>query len=230
VASVGDGAVVEDKVPTGPGPTPYPAAYHGVIGVAAVDERTYPLQTSPWGPYVDLVAPGSNVQGANRGGGHLGFTGSSFAAAFVTASAALVRSKWPELSATEVARRLFATASPAAGGRSGVGYGMVDPYRALTEGLSDEEPADMVGASVEPVDPATAARLRQWQDTGTVALVAVGVGVLLAAVMLALLTLLPKGVRRRWRPGRARPIPEPKRDDGDLSPAPVKLFENLEID
>jgi len=230
VASVGDSAVIEDKVPTKPGPTPYPAAYNGVIGVAAVDERTYPLQTSPWGPYVDLVAPGGNVQGANRGDGHVAVTGSSFATAFVTASAALVRSKWPDLSAAEVARRLFATASPAAGGRPSVGYGMVDPYRALTEGLSGEAPASIADASAQPVDPQTAARIRDWEVTGRIALAAAGAGIVLAGVMLAMLTLVPKGFRRRWRPGRARSIPEPKPDEGDLPPAPVKLFENLETE
>lgn len=233
VASVGDAATQGDparNLPPNPGPVPRPAAYDGVIGVAAVDGNAYPLETSPWGPYVDLVAPGSNVQGANRGGGHLGFTGSGFAAAYVSASAALVRSKWPDLGASEVARRLFATASPAAGGRSSVGHGMVDPYRALTEGLSDEEPESMAGASARPPDPEVAARVRQWEVTGQIALAAAGAGIVLAFVMLATLTLLPKGFRRRWRPGRARPLPEPKRDDGDLPPAPVRLFENLETD
>jgi hypothetical protein len=58
----------------------------------------------------------------------------------------------------------------------------------------------------------------------------VGVGIVLAFVMLATLTLLPKGFRRRWRPGRAPAFPPPKPDEDDLPPAPVKLFENLETD
>lgn len=230
VASVGNGAIVPDKVPTHPGPVPYPAAYHGVIGVAAVDANSAPLKTSPWGPYVDLVAPGSGELAANRGGGHAGVTGSGYATAFVSASAALVRAKWPNLSAADVARQLFATASPAAGDRAAVGHGMVDPYRALTEGLSDEEPAKVAGASVGPPDAATVARMRQWETVGQVALAVAGVGIVLAFAMLATLTLLPKGFRRRWRPGRAPAFPPPKPDEDDLPPAPVKLFENLETD
>ena len=165
---------------------------------------------------------------ANRGGGHIGLTGNGYAAPFVSAAAALVRSKWPDLSGEEVARRLFATASPAAGARVKVGHGLVDPYRALTEGLSDESPDALSGVKPASLGPKAAARAEEEAFNGALALTAAGVGVLLAGTMLATLTLLPKGNRRRWRPGRAKPFPEPKKDDDDMPPAPVKLFEDLE--
>ena len=230
VASVGNLGVKanpEQGIEASPGPIPYPAAYEGVVGVNAVDWTGRPLDTSPWGDYVDLAAPGDQILSANRGGGHIGVSGSGFAAPFVSATAALVRSKWPDLSASEVVRRLFATASPAGGTEEKVGYGMVDPYRALTETLSDEPPAALPAASLQSPDAATVARQAEWRFAGQFALATAGIGVLLAVVMLATLTLLPLGAKRRWRPGRAKPFPEPK-PEGDLPPAPVRLFEDLE--
>ncbi|HUO38796.1 MAG TPA: S8 family serine peptidase, partial [Mycobacterium sp.] len=59
--------------------------------------------------------------------------GSSFSSAFVAGVAALVRAKFPALSAHQVIHRLQATAHPPAGGRDTVtGYGVVDPVAALT--------------------------------------------------------------------------------------------------
>jgi hypothetical protein len=125
-----------------------------------------------------------------------------------------------------VAQRLFATASPAAGPAYKVGHGLVDPYRALTEGLSADSPAALAGASPHSPDAATVARTEEWQVSGNMALAAAAIGVLLAGLMLSTLTLLPLGARRRWRPGRAKPFPEPVVDDSP--PAPLKLFEDLE--
>ncbi|MGH3729309.1 MAG: S8 family serine peptidase [Micromonosporaceae bacterium] len=215
-----------------PGPDTYPASYEGVIGVGAVGpakDGHYPvLKNSQWGGYVDIAAPGGEVLAANRGGGHAQFSGTGIAAAFVSAAAALVRSKWPELTVPELTRRLSATASPAAGDRFNVGSGLVDPYRALTEGLSDESPVALPGVTPPSLGPKAAARAEEEAFHGGFALAAAGVGVLLAGGMLATLTLLPKGIRRRWRPGRTKPFPEPKKDDDDMPPAPVKLFEDLE--
>ncbi|WP_369268622.1 S8 family serine peptidase, partial [Streptomyces harbinensis] len=60
-------------------------------------------------------------------------SGTSFAAAQVSGAAALVLSRFPELSAEEVARRLIASASPVGGGRNDLtGAGIVDPFGAVT--------------------------------------------------------------------------------------------------
>src|SRR6266540_2732375 len=148
------------------------------------------------------------------------------AAAYGSASAALLRSKWPEMKADEVTRRLLATAGPGAGSRAKTGAGVVNPYRALTEGLSDDDPAEPVGMTPQSPDPAAVARSDEWEFSGTMALVGTVIGILLAGAALATLTLLPLGRRRRWHPGRAKPFPEPEEDD--MPPAPVKLFEDLE--
>jgi subtilisin family serine protease len=61
----------------------------------------------------------------------------------VAATAALVRSAWPRLTAAEVAARILATATPAPGGRDSAAYGagLVNPYRAVTDGLDPARPA-----------------------------------------------------------------------------------------
>ncbi len=194
VAAAGNGARKADPAkgdPGSPGPRPYPAAYDGVIGVGAVSYGA-PLEKSQYGDYVDIAAPG-NVFAAALKKGHVGMSGTSFAAAYVSASAALLRSK---------------------------------SYRALTEGLSDDDPAEPVGMTPQSPDPAAVARSDEWEFSGTMALVGTVIGILLAGAALATLTLLPLGRRRRWHPGRAKPFPEPEEDD--MPPAPVKLFEDLE--
>ncbi|MGH3648807.1 MAG: S8 family serine peptidase [Micromonosporaceae bacterium] len=228
VAAVGDHATKGDtrqNVTPGPGPSPYPAMYDGVIGVGAVDDGGKRLENSQYGEYVDLVAPG-NAMAANRGSGHVPVVGTGIAAAFVGATAALVRARWPEMSAEEVGRRLGATASAAAGSKEKTGAGIVDPHGALTEGLSDDKPADPVGMLRPSQDPAELARAEEWEFSGTMALIAGILAVVLAGGMLATLTLLPLGRRRKWRPGRAKPFPTPVEDP--MPPAPLKLFEDLE--
>jgi membrane-anchored mycosin MYCP len=61
------------------------------------------------------------------------FWGTSFSAAYVSGVAALVRAKFPELSAHQVINRILQTAhNPPRGVDNLVGYGVVDPVAALT--------------------------------------------------------------------------------------------------
>ena len=50
-------------------PRPYPAAYDGVLGVGAIGADGGRAAFSQTGPYVDLVAPGSEVLTAAPGAG-----------------------------------------------------------------------------------------------------------------------------------------------------------------
>ncbi|MER7274618.1 type VII secretion-associated serine protease mycosin [Dactylosporangium sp. NPDC000244] len=184
----------------------YPAAYDGVLGVGAVDADGAPLPGSQIGPYVDLVAPGAKVLAATRVDGHAYVDGTSFAAAFVAGTAALVRAAWPGLTAAEVARRLTATASPARGGLDSDAYGagLVDPYRAVTDGLDPDQPAARPALVPSPPDRARlerAAWARGTASTATwLALAAAGAIALVAAI-------LPRGRRRRWRAGWTPAVP-----------------------
>ena len=66
--------------------------------------------------------------------------GTSFAAPFVAGTAALVRARFPELSARQVMDRIIATAhAPGTGHDQKVGHGVVDPVAALTAELPAED-------------------------------------------------------------------------------------------
>jgi membrane-anchored mycosin MYCP len=183
-------------------PTPYPAAYPGVIGVGAVGADGSRAGFSQRGPYVDLVAPGAGVTVAAPGSGHRAVEGTSYAAPFVAATAALVLQRFPGATPEQVARRLVATADPApGGGRSDeYGYGVVNPYRALTETLGP-----LRGGSAAPeavfTDDAAAVALRERRDRAqrrALVVAAAGAGVVLVLVVAA--GVWRGGRRRGWRP------------------------------
>ena len=76
----------------GPNAAPaYPAAYPGVIAVAAVDARQRPYRRGTRGAFIDVSAPGVNVTSADAKGGATEWTGTSFSVPFVMA--ALLRAK-----------------------------------------------------------------------------------------------------------------------------------------
>jgi membrane-anchored mycosin MYCP len=61
------------------------------------------------------------------------FWGTSFSAAYVSGVVALVRAKFPNLTARQVMHRITETAhNPARGADNAVGFGIVDPVAALT--------------------------------------------------------------------------------------------------
>lgn len=118
-----------------------------VLAVSATDSAGVPATgdaASLHGPWVGLSAPGADIVGLSTNGQVINgsvdddklhpIAGSSFSSAFVAGVAALVRAKFPNLSAHQIIHRLQATAHPPAGGRRDnvVGYGVVDPVAALT--------------------------------------------------------------------------------------------------
>jgi type VII secretion-associated serine protease mycosin len=188
----------------------FPAGYEGVLGVGAVDQTGARLATSQIGPQVDLVAPGGGVLGATRAGGHQYWQGTSFATPFVSATAALVRSAWPKLTADQVAERIRATASPAPGGRDSAAYGagLVNPYRAVTDGLVAASPAALSGLTLTPEDPERARVAAWWDSTGRTARWSLGVAGAAAVLALLAAAVLTRGRRGRWRARRVGPLPE----------------------
>ncbi|MFG3185995.1 S8 family serine peptidase [Streptomyces nigra] len=121
-------------------------------------------------------------------------TGTSDSTAFVSATAALVRAKYPELSAGQVINRLIKSASFAH--HKGLkapdeeyGYGIVRPYSALTMDIPAGPKANPLGHLTPPAPPSHAPA----KDTGlaaqtssrTVIVIAAGGGVLLITALIA---------------------------------------------
>ncbi len=117
-----------------------------VLSVGGVDTTGAPLGKSLAGPWVAVAAPGVRIMGLSPQGGpanayppsrpgekDIPFWGTSYSAAYVSGVAALVRAKYPQLSAHQVINRILQTAhNPARGVDNQVGYGVVDPVAALT--------------------------------------------------------------------------------------------------
>ncbi len=187
----------------------YPAGYPGVLGVGAVDIDGARMTASQIGPHVGIMAPGAKVLATTRVAGHTYVDGTSFATPFVSATAALVRSAWPELSAAQVIQRLKATADPARGGwaSNAYGAGLTDPYRAVTDGLDPAKPAALPAQVPGPVDQAALDRAEQLRATGAAAkgLTIAALAALVAAALGVAVVL--RGRRRRWRPGRVATLP-----------------------
>ncbi|MEV7025948.1 S8 family serine peptidase [Kitasatospora sp. NPDC093558] len=118
-------------------PVEYPAAFPGVVAVGAVGENGSLWARSTSGPETTLVAPGTAIYQAtakSTSGYGVG-DGTSDAAAYVSATAALIRAAYPGLSAGQVINRMITTATaPADGGavpNGRYGYGILAPAKAL---------------------------------------------------------------------------------------------------
>jgi membrane-anchored mycosin MYCP len=118
---------------------------------------------------VGIAAPGENIVSvSNRDDGGLAnglpnqrqqlvpLNGTDYAAGYVSGAAALVRSKYPELNATQVMQRITATAHNGARAPSNVvGAGTLDPVAALTWQLpASTNPGAPVKQLAPPPEPA----------------------------------------------------------------------------
>ena len=184
-------------------PTPYPAAYPGVVGVGAIGSDGLRVASSQVGRYVDIVAPGDDVIAAAAGRGHGSYQGTSYAAPFVSATAALIRARWPGLDQAAVVRRLLATADPAAGPRpsAAYGHGVLNPMRALTEIVPLGGAAEPAPAPASQGLAATSRPTRAGTPSGTAVMIATSL-ILVATGIGTVAAVTPLGRRRRWRPGR----------------------------
>jgi len=127
----------------------YPAREPGVIAVAGLERNSENLWSgSITGRATVLTAPATGLVGA-RPDGYWRVQGTSFAAPLVAATAALVRSRYPKMSAGEVVNRLISTARDIGptGRDDRFGYGLVDPVAALT--------ADVPPVTSNPLDDNT---------------------------------------------------------------------------
>lgn len=167
----------------------YPAALDGVLAVGAVDKNGRHAPFSVPGHNLGICAPGENIVTTGLGSRYSDIRGTSAATAIVSGAVALVRARFPGLSARDVVHRITATATDIGppGRDDQCGYGVLNIVKALT---ADVPPLDG-GASVSPrasIDAADGGR--GW-----------GFGVLggVAAVLAGGMVVAFLGVRRRGR-------------------------------
>ncbi|MEV4541546.1 type VII secretion-associated serine protease mycosin [Micromonospora echinaurantiaca] len=112
----------------------YPASRSEVIAVGGVDHSGQHATVSVAGPEVDIVAPSVDIYSTSYDGKYSKGQGTSGATAIVAGTVALIRSKFPDLPASEVAHRLTATAVDKGppGRDDEYGYGVIDLVAALT--------------------------------------------------------------------------------------------------
>ncbi|WP_219069795.1 type VII secretion-associated serine protease mycosin [Candidatus Mycobacterium methanotrophicum] len=143
-----------------------------VLTVGAVDSSGAPMdKLSVAGPWVSIAAPGTDVVGLSPRDNSLVNaidgpdnsllvpSGTSFSTAIVSGVAALVRAKYPHLSAHQIINRLIHTArAPARGVDNQIGYGVVDPVAALTWDVPEGSALPQYSASPLNMPPAPTPR------------------------------------------------------------------------
>lgn len=130
----------------------YPAAYDGVIAVAATDAQDERWSLSNYGSYIDVSAPGSSVYSTfydldNAYGGYAFMSGTSMAAPHVSGLIGLLLSQQPTRTPDDIESLLFNTSADL--GTEGwdpyFGHGRIDPVAALTADVSDPRTAIISG-------------------------------------------------------------------------------------
>ncbi|NLU69617.1 type VII secretion-associated serine protease mycosin [Streptomyces sp. HNM0574] len=126
------------------GPVGYPAAYPGVVAVTGTDKNGKFWEKSNTGKEALLSGPGVDIVTAGGPSDLNGYRiaeGTSDSTAYASAAAALLRTKFPDLSAGQIVNRLTKTAEvPTAlqGAKlpdEQYGYGMIRPLAALQEDI-----------------------------------------------------------------------------------------------
>ncbi|MCV7410459.1 type VII secretion-associated serine protease mycosin [Mycobacterium florentinum] len=172
-----------------------------VLTVGGVGQNGAPSEFSMHGPWVSVAAAADNVIALGPGGdpvdalsgkeGPVPIAGTSFAAAYVSGLAALVRQKFPDLTPAQVMHRIIATARhPGGGVDDSVGAGIIDAVAALTWDIPPGPPA--------PVDPVKAIQAPvpvPGPDHGPIDAVTMGVMSLIVALGLA--ALVGRALKRR---------------------------------
>ena len=168
-----------------------PASLRGVIAVGSVDRTNKAADFSNYGKALDLVAYGTSMTVARPHNKYELVHGTSDSTALVSGAAALIRARYPDMSAAEVVDRLTRTATDR--GEKGkddyYGYGQLNVLAALTAPRvapsATTTPTKAGDAAQAPVayTPATDSR-------GLPPLLFVAVGVLLLIVVLAVVMIV----------------------------------------
>lgn len=103
VAAAGNSGTMTPEYPAAEGEVP------GLVAVAATTEQDTLADFSTRGPWIGIAAPGDGILSSVPGGKYVAWSGTSMAAPFVAGTAALVRARFPELTAAETVAWLTLT-------------------------------------------------------------------------------------------------------------------------
>ncbi|MER7990742.1 S8 family serine peptidase [Streptomyces noursei] len=195
------------------------ASAPGVVAVGAVDKAGKVWDKSNYGSQLMLTAPGVSITSASASNAdpYVRGQGTSDATAYVSAAAALLRAKFPDLTAGQIVNRLVKTAGLPKG-QEGMtvpdphyGYGFIRPLRALTQDIpagSKNGPLKMPQA-----DPSTASsgassaggtsdQASEQKSSGItpMAVVGIGVGVLVVVGIIVFVVVRQKKNGRNGPP------------------------------
>lgn len=183
-----------------------------VLSVGSVDDNGQPSSFTVPGPWVGVAAPGEQLTSldphwddpkskgtavgkVDQQGKVEPISGTSFAAPYVAGVAALVRERFPQLSAIDVIKRIEATAhAPAEGWNPFVGYGAVDPVAALSAQVPNQLPPKQPAAAVSLQMPVPAPAPAADNTSRNVALI--GTGIITVLAVLGYLASFP--IRRHF--------------------------------
>ncbi|WP_431936826.1 type VII secretion-associated serine protease mycosin [Micromonospora sp. RP3T] len=209
-----------------------PARIPGVIAVTGTTRGGGFWSGSAQGPEAVVAAPADGIYNAGRDHGYGWGDGTSDSSAIVSGVAALIRAKYPQLSAPDVINRIIRTARDA--GPSGrdpqFGFGRIDPVAALTADV----PSVSANPLLDPASPSAAAPRAAEDDNFDVTeygdrggptdqqVLVIGIGIAVALVVLLALVVFLIWNRRRHRRELARvaQLPDDALDRLD-GPAPA---------
>lgn len=168
---------------------------------------------SSYGPHIKLLAPGVHIRSAGVETPYRLANGTSDSAAYVSAAAALLRSKFPDLTAGQIANRLAKTAilPDSMKGKKlpdrHYGYGIVNPWQALIKKMpkgSENGPLPALkdgSSNASSKDAQQAAESEKGMSTGVIIGIVGGVVGLLVVVLIVVLVVKKKNGRNGPPPG-----------------------------
>ncbi len=189
----------------------------GVIAVGAVDQYGKVWQKSNSGKELMLTAPGVHIRSAAATQPYQQESGTSDATAHVSAAAALLRSKFPDLTAGQIANRLVKTAgmAPSLEGTQlpdpHYGYGFIRPLGALTRNIPAgpkngplKAPEPQPSAGADGANAAGGGNQQAGDNKGSGisvgAVVGVAAGVLIVVVIIVVVVVSRQKNRRNGPP------------------------------
>lgn len=124
-----------------------PASNTNVITVSSINENKNPLIDSNYGEHVDVSAPGNGIITTYPNNSYIKDSGTSMAAPFVSAAAAVLKTVIPGITPQQIKDRLKNTAYVPPGWDTNYGAGIVDFKAMLADKMTSPPTITIVGNS-----------------------------------------------------------------------------------